>query len=54
MCIIMSMQGWLLDMVNLFGSLGGFQILHDRIVKGENLTVPLIAALIRYVYVNIT
>ena len=34
-------------MINIFGSLGGFQMLHDRIVEGENLTVPLIAALIK-------
>ncbi len=36
-----------MDMINLFGELGGFQILHDRIVSGENLTVPLTAALIK-------
>ena len=42
------LQGWLLDMVNLFGACGGFRILHERIVHGENLTVPLIAALIKW------
>ena len=45
--IAYSLQGWLLDMVNLFGERGGFRILHKRIVLGENLTVPLIAALIK-------
>ncbi|XP_064393950.1 probable ubiquitin carboxyl-terminal hydrolase FAF-X [Halichondria panicea] len=39
--------GWLLDMLNYFGKSGGFQTLHDRIVKGDNLTVPLVAALIK-------
>ena len=46
-CNVYAIQGWLLDMINLFGSYGGFQILHDRIIEGENLTVPLTAALIR-------
>ena len=45
--ITYSLQGWLLDMVNLFGECGGFRILHERIVLGESLTVPLIAALIK-------
>ena len=40
-------QGWLLDMINTFGQLDGFKKLHNRIINGENLTVPLIAALIR-------
>ncbi|KAL5475916.1 hypothetical protein EMCRGX_G025794 [Ephydatia muelleri] len=40
-------KGWLQDLINLFGNLGGFKILHDRIVGGENLTVPVIAALIK-------
>ena len=45
--IIIPSQGWLQDMINLFGNLGGFALLQERIVEGENLTVPLIAALIR-------
>jgi len=39
-------QGWLVDLVNHFGALNGFQILLDRFQK--NLSVPVIAALIRY------
>jgi len=39
--------GWLLDMINLFGECNGFQILHKRIVHGDNLNVPLIAVLIK-------
>lgn len=39
--------GWLLDMINIFGQFGGFKMLHNRIINGENLTVPLIAALIK-------
>ena len=37
----------MVDLINQFGALGGFQILHDRFVHGENLTVPLIALLIK-------
>jgi len=40
-------QGWLVDMVNKFGTLGGFQILLSRFQR--NLSVSLIAALIRLV-----
>ena len=34
-------------MVNQFGKLDGFQKLLDRFTKGPNLSVPVIAALIR-------
>ena len=40
-------KGWLVDLINVFGTEGGFQLLHDRITAGENLTVPLIFALVR-------
>jgi len=40
------LQGWLVDMVNKFGMLGGFQKLLARFQR--NLSVSLIAALIRY------
>ena len=36
-------------MINLFGRLDGFTILHDRIMSGGNLSVPVIAALIKSV-----
>ncbi|XP_041351568.1 probable ubiquitin carboxyl-terminal hydrolase FAF-X isoform X2 [Gigantopelta aegis] len=40
-------RGWLVDLVNKFGSLDGFQILHDRFLKGPALSVPVICALIK-------
>ena len=40
-------KGWLVDLINVFGADGGFQLLHDRIISGQNLTVPLIFALVR-------
>ena len=43
------LQGWLVDLVNKFGTLGGFSILQERICGGDNLSVPLLAALLRFV-----
>ncbi len=40
-------QGWLVDLVNKFGGLDGFQILLDRFTKSSALSVPVIAALIK-------
>ena len=40
-------KGWLVDLLNVFGAEGGFQLVHDRIMSGANLSVPLIYALIR-------
>jgi hypothetical protein len=40
-------QGWLVDLINKFGCLKGFQILLERFQR--NLSVSLIAALIRLV-----
>ncbi|XP_046668911.1 probable ubiquitin carboxyl-terminal hydrolase FAF-X isoform X3 [Homalodisca vitripennis] len=40
-------RGWLVDLINKFGVLGGFQILLERFQSGKNLTVPVIHALIR-------
>nr|CAD7574966.1 unnamed protein product [Timema californicum] len=40
-------RGWLVDLVNKFGALGGFQILLERFQGGKNLTVTVIHALIR-------
>ncbi|XP_068731970.1 ubiquitin carboxyl-terminal hydrolase 9X-like isoform X1 [Montipora capricornis] len=42
-----SPKGWLVDLVNKFGVLGGFSTLQERICGGENLSVPLLAALLR-------
>ncbi|XP_074657837.1 ubiquitin carboxyl-terminal hydrolase 9X-like [Tubulanus polymorphus] len=39
-------RGWLVDLVNRFGSLNGFQLLLDRF-QAESLSVPVIAALVR-------
>ncbi len=36
-----------MDLINIFGSLGGFSILHERIVNAGNLSVPIVAALIK-------
>eukprot|EP00062_Callorhinchus_milii_P001859 gi/632937456/ref/XP_007899754.1/ PREDICTED: probable ubiquitin carboxyl-terminal hydrolase FAF-X isoform X2 [Callorhinchus milii] len=42
-----SPKGWLVDLINKFGTLNGFQILHDRYVSGSALNVQIIAALIK-------
>ena len=42
------LQGWLVDLVNKFGALNGFSILQERVCKGGSLSVPLLAALLRY------
>ena len=34
--------------MNQFGVLGGFGILQERICGGQNLSVPLLAALLRF------
>ncbi|KAM9576324.1 ubiquitin carboxyl-terminal hydrolase 9X-like isoform 3-T3 [Trichechus inunguis] len=40
-------KGWLVDLINKFGTLNGFQILHDRFINGPALNVQIIAALIK-------
>ncbi|XP_031516942.1 probable ubiquitin carboxyl-terminal hydrolase FAF-Y isoform X8 [Papio anubis] len=40
-------HGWLVDLINKFGTLNGFQILHDRFFNGSALNVQIIAALIK-------
>jgi len=42
-------QGWLVDMINLFGENGGFEKFRDRILKGSALNVSIIAAMLRWV-----
>lgn len=42
-----SPKGWLVDLVNKFGVLEGFSTLQERICDGSNLSVPLLAALLR-------
>ncbi|XP_066599991.1 ubiquitin carboxyl-terminal hydrolase 9X [Prorops nasuta] len=42
-----SPRGWLVDLINCFGNLDGFEILLSRFQSGRNLTVPVIYALIR-------
>lgn len=37
-----------MDLINKFGTLNGFQILHDRFMSGQALNVQIIAALIKY------
>lgn len=40
-------HGWLVDLINRFGVLGGFRILHDRFQSGANLSVAVMYALVR-------
>ncbi|KAH7965021.1 hypothetical protein HPB49_002871 [Dermacentor silvarum] len=40
-------QGWVVDLINRFGNLGGFTILLERFRSGPPLSVAVIAALIR-------
>ncbi|XP_037075311.1 probable ubiquitin carboxyl-terminal hydrolase FAF-X, partial [Pollicipes pollicipes] len=40
-------RGWLVDLINLFGTLGGFRLLLERFQSGKDLTVVTIYALIR-------
>ncbi|XP_063100555.1 probable ubiquitin carboxyl-terminal hydrolase FAF-X isoform X2 [Cavia porcellus] len=42
-----SPKGWLVDLINRFGMLNGFQILLDRFINGSGLNVQIIAALIK-------
>ncbi|KAG2456363.1 USP9X hydrolase, partial [Polypterus senegalus] len=42
-----SPKGWLVDLINKFGTLSGFQLLHDRFTSGQALNVQIIAALIK-------
>ncbi|XP_053493583.1 probable ubiquitin carboxyl-terminal hydrolase FAF-X isoform X2 [Ictalurus furcatus] len=44
---VRSPKGWLVDLINKFGTLGGFQILHDRFMSGQSLNVQIIAALMK-------
>ena len=47
-CPISLPQGWLVDLINKFGTLNGFQTLQDRFMSGQALNVQIIAALIKY------
>ncbi|XP_010629475.1 probable ubiquitin carboxyl-terminal hydrolase FAF-X [Fukomys damarensis] len=42
-----SPKGWLVDLINRFGILNGFQIFHDRFINGSGLNIQIIAALIK-------
>lgn len=42
-----SPKGWLVDLINKFGTLNGFQILLDRFLSNTALNVQIIAALIK-------
>lgn len=45
--MLIALQGWLVDLLNKFGTLNGFQTLHDRFINGSALNVQIIAALIK-------
>lgn len=47
LCAYAFLQGWLVDLINKFGTLNGFQMLHDRFMSGQALNVQIIAALIK-------
>ena len=47
-------QGWLVDLINLFGEHGGFEKFRDRILKGTALNASIIAAMIRWVIIRST
>ncbi|KAM6382409.1 ubiquitin carboxyl-terminal hydrolase 9X isoform 6-T7 [Alca torda] len=47
-----SPKGWLVDLINKFGTLNGFQILHDRFMSGSALNVQIIAALIKLLQIS--
>lgn len=40
-------RGWLVDLINRFGELGGFQALLERFQTGKNLSLAVVYALIR-------
>lgn len=40
-------RGWLVDLINKFGELGGFQLLLERFQSGKNLNVAVVFALLR-------
>lgn len=40
-------RGWLVDLINRFGELGGFKLLLERFQSGKNLTVSVVFALLR-------
>lgn len=40
-------RGWLIELINKFGRLGGFDIILDRFQKSSQLSVAVIAALVR-------
>ena len=40
-------RGWLVDLINYFGRLGGFDRLLDRFHSGQNLSVPIMCSLLR-------
>lgn len=40
-------RGWLVDLINRFGILGGFQAVLERFQTGKNLTLSVVYALIR-------
>ncbi|XP_073726699.1 ubiquitin carboxyl-terminal hydrolase 9X-like isoform X2 [Misgurnus anguillicaudatus] len=42
-----SPKGWLVDLINKFGTLNGFEILHNRFMSSQALNVQIIAALIK-------
>ena len=44
---LFTFQGWVVDLVNRFGNLGGFDVLKKRFCEMGHLNVPVVAALIK-------
>ena len=40
------MYGWLMDLINMFGSRGGFELVGNRFTSGEDLDAGQMAALL--------
>ena len=48
MIVVFFSQGWLVDFLNRFGDLGGFEKIFTRILSSETkLTVPVVVALLK-------
>ncbi|GFW53898.1 probable ubiquitin carboxyl-terminal hydrolase FAF-X [Trichonephila clavipes] len=45
-------MGWLVDLINKFGNLGGFNLLLERFQSDTAISVPVIAALIRLLQIS--
>ena len=47
--IVVSLQGRLVDLINLFGELGGFDRLYRRVCEKGDLSVPVLSYILKLV-----